>query len=141
IATIVLCSIALWIGSRLGALVLAAFVGISFLVKPWLVPFEGFVNGLTYPYTSATAMSYWMPGVLFLAVTIVGVLTLSRSRLVQDFVRLRPDLFSIGIALITAIAAYSYFNRPTLYDVYLPLRPQYYLLREQLRNVAAAIDG
>jgi len=59
----------------------------------------------------------------------------------QDLRRLRPRIGAILIAALTALAAYSYFSRPTVYDDYLPFRPRYNLLREKFRTIASALDA
>lgn len=141
LATGALCLLAFWLGNCAALILTAALVGSAFVIKPLLVPFEGFANGQTFPYTSATAQRYWLPGSAFLLLVAVTVLLSKFSRLVRDFRGLRPNILGICIASIMAFAAYSYFSRATLYDVYLPFRPQYRLLREHLRNIAGTIDG
>jgi hypothetical protein len=140
IAAAVVCGLALLFKSRSAMILVAMPIGVAFVLKPALVPFEGFVGGATFPYTSETAENYWLPSAGFIIAAAAVALTAAFPRLVQDFKRLRPDVIALVIAIITAGAGFFYFNRPTLYDVYLPFRPQYALLREHLVSVAAALD-
>jgi TIR domain-containing protein len=136
----VVCGLALVIKSRGGAILAAMLIGLAFVIKPALVPFQGFVGDAPFPYSSATAMTYWLPGVLFIIFAAAVGLTAPWSRLLQDLKRFHPDVAVLFIAAATGLAGYFYFSRPTLYDVYLPFRPQYALLREHLVSVAAAVD-
>ena len=140
IATAVVCGLALLFKSRSAMILVATPIGLAFVLKPVLVPFEGFVGGAPFPYSSETAENYWLPGAGFIVIAVAVGLTAAFPRLLQDFKRLRPDLIAILIAVIASGAGYFYFSRPTLYDVYLPFRPQYALLREHLVSVASALD-
>ncbi|HXJ02225.1 MAG TPA: caspase family protein [Micropepsaceae bacterium] len=139
IGTGVLFGFALWFKNRVGAILAALPIGLAFVVKPAVVPFEGFVDD-PLPYWSATAEDYWWPGAFFVIVVAAIGLTAAPSRLLEEVKRLRPDVAAFVIAVATGLAGYFYFDRPTLYDVYLPFRPQYAQLREHLVAVAAAVD-
>jgi hypothetical protein len=55
----------------------------------------------------------------------------------QVFVlQLAQPLAGLIVLLILTIGSYSYFSRPTWYDVYLPFREPYQNLRERLRSIA-----
>ena len=53
-----------WCKNRGGAILVAVAIGLAFVVKPALLPFVE--SGFQFPYSSATAMTYWGPGLLFL---------------------------------------------------------------------------
>ena len=140
LATAALCLLAFWLRNRAAAVLIALGIGAAFVIKPWLVPFEGFGNGRTFPYGSATAQEYWLPGALFLVLVGVTALFSKFSRLVRDLKNLRPNVIGVVLACVTGLSAYSYFSRPTVYDAYRPFRAQYGALRERLRNAADAVD-
>jgi hypothetical protein len=137
----VVCGLALVIKSRGAAALAAMLIGLAFVIKPAVVPLRGFVADAPFPYSSATARTYWLPGALFMVFAAAVGLTAPWPRLTRDFKRLRPDLAALGIAAFAGLAGYLYFSRPTLYDVYLPFRPQYAQLRQHLLTVATAVDG
>jgi hypothetical protein len=85
-------------------------------------------------------MTYWGPGLLFLIAACCIALTAPWPRLVQDFNRLHPNSGAALVAAAAGVAAYLYYSRPTLYDIYQPFRPQYDDLRRRLVAVAASVD-
>jgi hypothetical protein len=141
LGTGMVCAIAFWIRSRLGAILLAASIGVAFVLKPLLVPVEGFGDWRTFPYDSATSRDYWLPGGFFLGVAVIIVLISNWPRLAQDFRRLRPSIAAVLIMAAAALGSYAHFSRPTLYDVYLPFRPKYGELRQHLKSISAALDN
>lgn len=138
VATAVLGALVLWLESRVGAILLAAGIGGSMVFKPLLVPFEGAGSGDVFPYDSETAMTYWLPGAVF--IVCAAALASTRRRLAEDLARLRPRAGTLVVAVMVSLAAYAYFSRPTLYDVYRRFRPQYQTLREHLQQIAPLLD-
>lgn len=139
-ATVALSLLALWAGNRASAILVSATVGLALASKPLVVPIEGFIRGQTYPYASATAREYWLPGALLLILAVAITVVSQLPRLGSDLTILRPNPQAAGIACIAALAGGWYFSQPTVYDVYLPFRASYQRLREHLKGLAPAVD-
>ena len=140
LAAAVLIGLMLWCGNRVAAICIALLIAAGFMLKPLLVPFEGYGDGETFPYNTATAQDYWLPGAGFIVIALAVALASSGSRLREDLRRLRPTLVTDAVGLVALVAAALYFGRPTIYDVYADFRPQYAALRQELKTVASTID-
>jgi len=138
-ATVMLALLLFWIGNRAVAAVISFSAGLALILKPLIVPIEGFVNGETFPFDSATARDYWLPGTVGILVAIGIVLISSASRLIADLRSLRVTWVVLVALLPSGLAGARYVSRPTYYDVYRPFRAPYGNLRERLRMAAAKI--
>jgi hypothetical protein len=125
--------------NRAAAVLIAGLVGAAFALKPVLIPMHATYESY-FRFWSETAMQYWVPGVVSLLLAAVVAFTVTRPLLLSSFARLRPGIAALLIAVATSGASYAYFSRPTYYDVYGPLLPQYAAFREHLKSVAAAVD-